>query len=163
MVLEAVVVAVVSWVVKKILDSLNRDIEGINSNYYKTETSYNVVVNNYTRVINTYNWDSLWKAKKIIINEYDSQWKAYKKMIGLQHRLHESKQDLYDKTKSSNSDKQTRQDAHNIIQELKTREKDIVIMMRNTKERIDETKRKIHAIKNEIEDIKRRNSNRYLS
>jgi len=158
MILETIIIAVISWVVNKILDSLNRDIAGINSNYYISETSYNIVVKNYNVVINSYNWDALWKSKEIIVKEYDSQWKSYKKMLDLQKRLHNAKQDLYIKTKSGDYDKQTRSDAHNVIQELKSRENDVVVIMRSVKERIEETKEKIHNIKAEIEHIKRRNS-----
>jgi predicted transcriptional regulator len=78
-------------------------------------------------------------------------------MLGLQRRLHKSKQDLYDKIKLSKYDKQTKIDAHKVVQELKTREKDIVVLMRNVKVKIDETKEKIQDISDEIEEIKRRN------
>ena len=101
MIIEGIIVAVLSWIVQKILDSINNDIEKINTNYYKTENSYEIIINNYSRVINTYNWNDLWESKNIIKREHNNQWEYYKEMLSVQNRLHKSKQKLYDKIKLS--------------------------------------------------------------
>jgi hypothetical protein len=48
MIIETIVVAVLSWIVERILDLINKDINSINHNYYKAETSYEVVIKSYT-------------------------------------------------------------------------------------------------------------------